>query len=395
MRHRLWPASRVQAPSIGSSSLMAMAAFLVVHFLVIVPSSVQGQSPLTRQHLKDRDNHLRNPPRHLLPGGSSRNNAAAPSDRERESEAVQRFNYFTSTMDDQAKFRQILDQILIVRVPDTPGIKRVRNFIMGSMQGLGWSVTEDRFKANTPDGRKEFVNVIATLDPQAPRRLILACHYDSKKNPKDFLGATDSAVPCAQMIHLAAVMDKDLKDLKNREHAVTLQLVFFDGEEPFVRWAKVNGITDNTYGSRHLAAVWQKGERESRQEVPLLKGIDALVLLDLLGAKNPTIQSLDPATHEWYKHFGEIEALVKAAEPKLPQSTIFEDPRFFGSPGNTGIEDDHIPFMAKGVNILHLIAAPFPKVWHTEKDNRSAIHYPTVWKLNRIFRVFVAQYLKL
>jgi len=27
--------------------------------------------------------------------------------------------------------------------------------------------------------------------------------------------------------------------------------------------------------------------------------------------------------------------------------------------------DDHVPFLHKGVNILHVITEPFPRVWHT------------------------------
>ena len=78
------------------------------------------------------------------------------------------------------------------------------------MEGINWDVRLDKFVDNTPKGRKEFTNIIATLNPSAPRRLILACHYDSKLTPDGFLGATDSAVPCAQMINLATVMSRDL-----------------------------------------------------------------------------------------------------------------------------------------------------------------------------------------
>lgn len=31
------------------------------------------------------------------------------------------------------------------------------------------------------------------------------------------------------------------------------------------------------------------------------------------------------------------------------------------------VEDDHIPFMRLSVDILHVIANPFPRVWHTIK----------------------------
>jgi hypothetical protein len=30
-----------------------------------------------------------------------------------------------------------------------------------------------------------------------------------------------------------------------------------------------------------------------------------------------------------------------------------------------GIGDDHVPFLQKGVDVLHLIASPFPTVWHS------------------------------
>ncbi len=91
-----------------------------------------------------------------------------------------------------------------------------------SMRDLGWDVEVSSSRQRTPDGEVDFHNVIATLDPDAPRRLVLACHYDSKKTPRGFLGATDSAVPCAQMINLAHTMRRDLGDDRERvraEHA--------------------------------------------------------------------------------------------------------------------------------------------------------------------------------
>jgi hypothetical protein len=27
--------------------------------------------------------------------------------------------------------------------------------------------------------------------------------------------------------------------------------------------------------------------------------------------------------------------------------------------------DDHLPFLHRGVSVLHVIAEPFPRVWHT------------------------------
>ena len=61
--------------------------------------------------------------------------------------------------------------------------------------------------------------------------------------------------------------------------------------------------------------------------------------------------------------------------------------------GGGGIEDDHIPFKRRGVPILHLISAPFPRVWHTVRDDRSALDSKKIENFNKILRVFVAEYL--
>lgn len=86
---------------------------------------------------------------------------------------------------------------------------------LGSL-GAGWEVIEDKFISQTPYGPLPFTNLIATLNPSAKRRLVLACHYDSKYYPpqwhgREFQGATDSAVPCAMMLELARALDEELK----------------------------------------------------------------------------------------------------------------------------------------------------------------------------------------
>lgn len=95
--------------------------------------------------------------------------------------------------------------------------------IMGSLGALGaaWHLELDTFEAVTPRGPVTFTNVVATVAPAAPRRLVLACHYDTKILPPGpgqqlFLGATDSAVPCAILLELAAALDRPLRHTKDR-----------------------------------------------------------------------------------------------------------------------------------------------------------------------------------
>lgn len=112
-------------------------------------------------------------------------------------------------------FDVTVDPILVPRVVGTPNHAVVRQYIIDQMRSLGWDIETDQFTTNTPHGRKTFENVITTLDPNAQRRLVLACHYDSKfSRDGKFIGATDSAVPCAMMITLAKDLAPKLDQLK-------------------------------------------------------------------------------------------------------------------------------------------------------------------------------------
>uniref|UniRef100_A0A8B9R4C2 glutaminyl-peptide cyclotransferase n=1 Tax=Anas platyrhynchos TaxID=8839 RepID=A0A8B9R4C2_ANAPL len=152
-----------------------------------------------------------------------------------------------------------LRPLLRERPPGSAGSLAARQHIADRLSALpaGWHLELDAFEATTPRGPVAFANLVATLAPAAPRRLALACHYDTKVLPPGppparlpFLGATDSAVPCAMLLELAAALDRPLRRAKDRGAEVTLQLLFLDGEEAFEEWS----ATDSLYGARHLAA---------------------------------------------------------------------------------------------------------------------------------------------
>lgn len=48
------------------------------------------------------------------------------------------------------------------------------------MTKLGWAEEKISHKEETPMGEKEFTNLIYTFDPDAPRRIVLSAHFDSK-----------------------------------------------------------------------------------------------------------------------------------------------------------------------------------------------------------------------
>ncbi|XP_057694527.1 glutaminyl-peptide cyclotransferase-like a [Corythoichthys intestinalis] len=304
-----------------------------------------------------------------------------------------------SQVDGNRLWEAHLRPILIERLPGSKGSLVVRQHITSTLSLLsaGWDLDLDTFTAATPKGMVTFTNIIAILDPSAPRRLLLTCHYDSKalpphsRNPgRVFIGASDSAVPCAMILELATVLDKQLKSFKQQKPPITLQLVFFDGEEAFGQWT----ATDSLYGSRHLAQRMAATlHPDDNSETTLLQSVELFVLLDLLGPPDPLIVNHFDNTARWFDQ-------LMAAEKRLhrqgllkshpSEHSYFRKDRSFGR-----VEDDHVPFLRRGVPVLHVIATPFPHVWHTFDDTEENMHRPTVENLTKILALFLAEYLGL
>uniref|UniRef100_A0A6G1S473 Glutaminyl-peptide cyclotransferase n=1 Tax=Hypotaenidia okinawae TaxID=2861861 RepID=A0A6G1S473_9GRUI len=293
-----------------------------------------------------------------------------------------------------------LRPILIERYSGSPGNHLVRQHIKQRLQRLqaGWEIEEDTFQRYTPYGYQTFSNIISTLNPSAKRHLVLACHYDSKFfgqqwQGRVFVGATDSAVPCAMILELARALDGKLQLIKTSSTSrpdLSLRLIFFDGEEAFVRWSP----SDSLYGSQHLAQKMVStphppGSTTTNQ----LQGIDLLVLLDLIGAPSPIFPDYFPNTSRWFQR---LQAIEKELHHMNLLKDHFAERQYFQTTLHRGlVEDDHVPFLLRGVPVLHLIPSPFPAVWHTMEDTEENLDKTTIDNLSKILQVFVLEYLNL
>lgn len=162
----------------------------------------------------------------------------------------------------------ILAPILRPRVSGTEGNVAVRQHFIDFFHAQlpDWRIELHNASFTTPvSGGKEvpFVNFIATRDPPGAlegdvSRLALVAHYDSKYTPEGFIGATDSAAPCAMIMHIARSLDAALTkkwasagdDDFDVEHK-GLQILFLDGEEAFQHWSD----DDSLYGARYVCIL--------------------------------------------------------------------------------------------------------------------------------------------
>lgn len=315
----------------------------------------------------------------------------------------------------------LLSPILRTRVPGTEGHEAVLEHFVNFFESKlpKWNIELQNSTSTTPVSKgKEvpFVNFIATRDPPgAPvgdvGRLTLVAHYDSKLTPTGFIGAIDSAAPCAILMHAMRTIDAAL-DAKwtamdeqgmldsSLEELHGIQIIFLDGEEAFDHWTD----TDSLYGARSLASNWSSEfyPATSNYRTPL-SSIELFVLLDLLGSKDPYIQSYYQTTHWAYQSLAGAEQRLRSLGQLKSDS---EKHWFPDSKKNShdviplgGISDDHLPFLARGVEILHLIDfAPFkgfPPVWHKMEDDGEHLDMATVEDWGLVITAFAAEWMEL
>jgi hypothetical protein len=159
----------------------------------------------------------------------------------------------------------LLAPLLIPRVSGTEGALTVQRFFVDffETQLPEWEILWQNSTSKTPaTGDKEipFSNLIFRRDPPGTNsgdvgRLTLVAHYDSKYTPTGFIGATDSAAPCAMLLYVARAIEEALTakwaaaqasgdDMLEPPEGV--QILLLDGEEAFKTWT----ATDSLYGSR-------------------------------------------------------------------------------------------------------------------------------------------------
>ncbi len=186
----------------------------------------------------------------------------------------------------------------------------------------------DQFTANTPAGPQTMRNYIVKYPGKKDGIIVLASHYETNYPLKDigFVGANDGACTTALLIELGAYF---------RTHppqGYSVWLVFDDGEEAVKDWSANNG-NDNLYGTRHLAARWFADGTDAK--------IKAFIVADMIGDKNLNILHEQEST-PWLS-----DLLRQAAANTHHSQYVFQT--------EGAEEDDHLPFLKRGVPSLDVI----------------------------------------
>jgi len=240
---------------------------------------------------------------------------------------------------DGARAYKHVEQLVAIgpHAAGSDGIKRAQAYIVGQLKSFGCPVDEEDFQAHdTPIGNVAMKNIVVKVPGASPDILLFGSHYDTKRMA-NFVGADDGGSSTGVLLELARLVCA-------RKNADSVWLAFFDGEEDF----NTNWATDNTYGSRELAArMANSGD---------LKHVKAMILVDMVGPTHPIFRRESNST-PW------LTDLLWSTAARLGYDSIFVN-------DINAISDDHIPFLERKVPSADIIdfEQEVMEYWHTPKD---------------------------
>jgi Zn-dependent M28 family amino/carboxypeptidase len=217
----------------------------------------------------------------------------------------------------------------------------------------------DEFTARTPIGMQTMRNYIVKFPGKKDGIIVLASHYETNYPLKDigFVGANDGACTSALLIELGQYF---------RAHppqGYSVWLVFDDGEEAVAnppynssQWSDTNSL----YGTKHLAAKWYADGT--------LAKIKAFLLADMIGDKDLNILE-EMGSTEWLRGVFRQAAANTHHTASVYQTQGYED-------------DDHLPFLKRGVPSLDVIDVDYGPHTSTTPDGYHHTAQDTIDKIS-------------
>jgi Zn-dependent M28 family amino/carboxypeptidase len=188
----------------------------------------------------------------------------------------------------------------------------------------------------------EMTNILASFFPENTRRVILCAHWDSRhhadRDPdparrlEPVPGANDGASGVAVLLEIARIIERN-------KPPVGVDIVLFDGED------------GGSYGSDD---TWLLGSRHFARVMPVSYRPLYAILLDMVGDRDLSLTRDTVSAGNAPELWGRI--VTQCGRLGIPFR-----------PGETGVLDDHVPLIERGIPAADLIDFDYPW-WHTVSD---------------------------
>ena len=266
------------------------------------------------------------------------------------------------------------------REPGSEAIETCRDWMADKLESYGAVVTRQAFDAAFYYGETHASeNIIGAFNPDHPRRVILAAHYDTRfmaeedsdparqDDPID--GADDGASGVGVLMEIARLISENPIDLG-------IDIILFDAED--------QGQRGNAQGS---IETWCKGSQYWSRR-PHVNGYKAEygILLDMVGASDAFFNREN--VNGVVRHAGEVHDLYKrvwSLAKSMGKGRYFQDRTIAGI-----IDDHYFVNTIAGIPMIDIINKPptaeqgFGPHWHTHSDNIDIIDKNTLAAVGQV-----------
>lgn len=261
------------------------------------------------------------------------------------------------------------------RVPGTPAHRQCRDYLTEKLAGYGAdTVMVQEATVTAFDGtRLPMANIMARFNAKAPRRILLAAHYDTRpwadedkdeskrRTPLD--GANDGASGVAVILEIA-------RNLQQQAPGIGVDVLLTDVEDYGSHDDESTGESSWALGAQYWAAHTPYTSARQRPAYG--------ILLDMVGGRNASF------CREYLS-----ESVAPVVNSKVWQAARAEGISRFVDEQRGGVTDDHIFINRAGIPCIDIIecanpeTGSFPPTWHTTDDNIKNIDPSTLGDVGR------------
>ncbi len=254
-----------------------------------------------------------------------------------------------------------------VRPAGSAADRATGDYIITQLKELRWPVETQEFDYRGVAVR----NVIGKAAVSRGPIIIIGAHYDTrvradrdKERPDQAVpGANDGASGVAVLLELARTLD--VSKLKNE-----VWLAFFDAEDQ----GELSGCVVLPSPTCDSAAwPWSVGATYVAEHLPSQP--EAVIVIDMIGDADQNIyyeQNSDMALQE--RLWG-IAARLGYSQQFIPEE-------------KWSMDDDHTPFLRRGVRAIDLIDFDYP-YWHTTQDTADKVSAASLERVGRVLQTWL------
>lgn len=259
------------------------------------------------------------------------------------------------------------------RVPGTPGHKATSAYLASELERYGMKVTLQEMTLTAYDGTAlESVNLIASHNPGAEKRVLLFAHWDTRpiadhdpntsRRSEPIPGADDGASGVGVLLETARLLNTE--GLKN----IGVDIILFDAED--------YGAPQDAGYEGDSEETWALGTQYwTRNPIPPGYKADFGILLDMVGAKGAA----------FYREYYSQESAGRFVSMIWDKARRLGHGKFFRNEMGGSVTDDHI-FIIRNLRIpcVDIInydpntPTGFGSHWHTHGDNLDNISKETL-----------------